>query len=58
MPQPKVSAIRNSKLRGISLQRLLLASTVLGQQVEIVGTSSGQVLPTRINVAGLQRQWT
>ena len=52
MPQPKVSAIRNYKLRGISLHRLLLALTALGQQVEIVVTPSGQALPNRINVAG------
>jgi predicted XRE-type DNA-binding protein len=36
MPQPKVSAIRNYKLRGVSLERLMLALTVLGQQVKIV----------------------
>ena len=36
MPQPKVSAIRNYKLRGISLERLLQALLALNQQVEIV----------------------
>lgn len=36
MPQPKVSAIRNYKLRGISLERLLEALADLGQDVEIV----------------------
>lgn len=50
MPQPKVSAIRNYKLRGISLERLMQALLALNQQVEIVvkpgrraGTSSIQV---------------
>lgn len=36
MPQPKVSAIRNYKLRGISLVRLIQALLALNQQVEIV----------------------
>jgi predicted XRE-type DNA-binding protein len=35
MPQSKVSAIRNYKLRGISLERLLQALVALDQQVEI-----------------------
>ena len=51
MPQPKVSAIRNYKLRGISLQRLLVALTALGQHIEIVVTPSSHALPPRINVA-------
>lgn len=51
MPQPKVSAIRNYKLRGISLQRLMLALTALGQRVEIVVTPSSHAAPPRINVA-------
>lgn len=38
MPQPKVSAIRNYKLRGISLERLMQALLALNQQVEIVVT--------------------
>src|SRR3546814_12042012 len=51
MPQPKVSAIRNYKLRGISLERLMLALTALGQHVEItVGPSSSRA-PARIDVA-------
>jgi len=33
MPQPKISAIRNYKLRGISLERLMQALTILGQHV-------------------------
>jgi predicted XRE-type DNA-binding protein len=36
MPQPKVSAIRNYKLHGISLERLMKALAALGQKVEIV----------------------
>lgn len=35
MSQPKVSAIRNYKLRGISLERLMQALLALNQQVEI-----------------------
>jgi hypothetical protein len=30
MPQPKISAIRNYKLQGISLERLMHALTALG----------------------------
>lgn len=41
MRQPKVSAISNYKLRGISLQRLMRALTALGQHVEIVVSPSG-----------------
>ena len=36
MPQPKVSAIRNYKLRGISLERLMQALLALNQEVEII----------------------
>jgi predicted XRE-type DNA-binding protein len=36
MPQPKVSAIRNYKLRGISLERLMQALIALDQSVEII----------------------
>ena len=36
MPQPKVSAIRNYKLRGISLERLMQALAAFDQQVEII----------------------
>lgn len=49
--QPKVSAIRNYKLRGISLERLLQALTALGQHVEITVTSSTKASPPRIDVA-------
>lgn len=44
MPQPKVSAIRNYKLHGISLERLMQALLALNQQVEIIvkpGSNSG-----------------
>src|SRR5262245_1358452 len=51
MPQPKVSAIRNYKLRGISLERLMQALTALGQHVEIVVTASTKEAPPRIDVA-------
>ena len=51
MPQPKVSAIRNYKLRGISLERLMQALTALGQHVEIVVTASTKTAPPRIDVA-------
>ena len=51
MPQPKVSAIRNYKLRGISLERLMQALTALGQHVEIVVSPSTKETPPRIDVA-------
>jgi predicted XRE-type DNA-binding protein len=51
MPQPKVSAIRNYKLRGISLERLMQALTALGQHVEIVVRPSDKKMPARIDVA-------
>jgi len=51
MPQPKVSALRNYKLRGISLERLLQALTALGQSVEIVVRPSKRNAPARIAVA-------
>jgi predicted XRE-type DNA-binding protein len=38
MPQSKVSAIRNYKLHGISLERLMQALISLNQRVEIVIT--------------------
>ena len=38
MPQSKVSAIRNYKLHGISLERLMQALIALNQRVEIVVT--------------------
>src|SRR5215469_3604252 len=51
MPQPKISAIRNYKLRGVSLERLMQALTALGQHVEIVVTPSENDVPARIDVA-------
>jgi len=51
IPQPKVSAIRNYKLRGISLERLMQALTALGQHVEIVVSPSTKRIPPRIDVA-------
>lgn len=51
LPQPKVSAIRNYKLRGISLERLMQALTALGQHVEIVVSPSSKRVPPRIDVA-------
>jgi predicted XRE-type DNA-binding protein len=51
MPQPKVSAIRNYKLRGISLERLMLALMALGQRVQIVVSPSSAESPPRIAVA-------
>ena len=51
MPQPKISAIRNYKLRGVSLERLIQALTVLGQQVKIVVTPRKGRSGTGIDVA-------
>lgn len=51
MPQPKVSAIRNYKLRGISLERLMRTLTALGQHIEIVVSPSTHDAPPRIDVA-------
>lgn len=45
MPQPKVSAIRNYKLRGISLERLMRTLTALGQHIEIVVSPSTHDAP-------------
>jgi predicted XRE-type DNA-binding protein len=51
MPQPKISAIRHYKIRGISLERLMQALTALGQNVEIVVTPSKRKAAARIAVA-------
>jgi predicted XRE-type DNA-binding protein len=51
MPQPKISAIRNYKLRGISLERLMQALTALGLHVEIIVRPSSRTAPPRIEVA-------
>jgi predicted XRE-type DNA-binding protein len=50
MPQPKISAIRNYKLQGISLERLMHALTALGQHVEIVVSPSRRGVPAGITV--------
>jgi predicted XRE-type DNA-binding protein len=51
MSQPKVSAVRNYKLRGISLERLMQALTALGQHIEIVVSPSSRNVPPGIDVA-------
>jgi len=51
MPQPKVSAIRNYKLRSISLECLMQALTALGQHIRIVVSPSNRNSPARIDVA-------
>jgi predicted XRE-type DNA-binding protein len=50
MPQPKISAIGNYKLQGISLERLMHALTALGQHVKIVVTPSRRGAPAGIKV--------
>lgn len=50
MPQPRISAIRNYKLRGISLERLMQALTALGQRIEIVVSPASRAAPARIEV--------
>lgn len=51
IPQPKISAIKNYKIRGISLERLMQALTALGQNVEITVTPSKKKSAARIAVA-------
>jgi predicted XRE-type DNA-binding protein len=51
IPQPKISAIRHYKIRGISSERLMQALTALGQNVEIVVTPSKKKSAARIAVA-------
>ena len=51
MPQPKVSAIRNYKLRGISLERLMQALVSLDQHVEIVVRPARRAHAAGITVA-------
>ena len=50
IPQPKVSAIRNYKLRGVPLVRLMRALTALGEHVEIVVSPATKEAPPRIHV--------
>lgn len=42
MPQPKVSALNNMRLRGISLERLISALVVLDQSVTITVRARGR----------------
>ena len=52
MTQPKVSALRNYKLRGISLERLMLGLVALDHSVEIVvRPRRGSKAPAAIRVA-------
>ena len=51
LPQPKISAIRNYKLRGISLERLMQALIALGHNVQITVTPSKRRAMARIAVA-------
>jgi len=51
MPQPKISAIRNYRLRGFSMERLMQALTSLGQHVEIVVIPAKSRTGARIDVA-------
>jgi predicted XRE-type DNA-binding protein len=51
MPQPKISAIQNYKLRGVSLERLMRALTALGQHVEITVRPCKNPSAARIDVA-------
>lgn len=50
MPQPKISAIRNYKLRGISFERLLQALADLGQHIDIIVSPSTPAVPEGIRV--------
>jgi len=53
MTQPKISALRNYKLRGISLERLMLGLVALDHSVEIVVRPRGRSrAPAAIRVAG------
>jgi predicted XRE-type DNA-binding protein len=51
IPQPRISAIRNNKLQGISLERLMEALIALGQRVEIRVSASNRPVTARIEVA-------
>lgn len=56
MPQPKISAIRNLKLSGISLERLLQALAALDQHVDIVVGPSRRGMPAGIRVDAQRRR--
>jgi predicted XRE-type DNA-binding protein len=51
MSQPRISAIRNLNLRGISLERLMQALVALDQKVEIVVRPGGKSARGSITVA-------
>ncbi|MEQ1573890.1 MAG: helix-turn-helix transcriptional regulator [Vicinamibacterales bacterium] len=51
IPQPRVSAIRHYKLRGISLQRLMQALADLGHRVQIVVSATDRPAEAKIDVA-------
>ena len=48
--QPKVSALRNYKLEGFSVERLMRFLVVLGQDVEIVTKARPRSRPARLAV--------
>src|SRR5687768_2199882 len=50
MPEGRILAIRNYKLRRISLQRLMTSLTTLGQHIEIVVSPSDKASTARIDV--------
>ncbi|MCW5746428.1 MAG: XRE family transcriptional regulator [Alphaproteobacteria bacterium] len=50
MPQSKISAIQNYKLKGISLERLMQALAALGQHVQIADKPSGAKRKARVYV--------
>jgi predicted XRE-type DNA-binding protein len=56
MPQPKISAIRNLKLSGISLERLLQALAAFDQHVDIVVGPSRRGMPPGIRVDSQPRR--
>jgi predicted XRE-type DNA-binding protein len=51
IPPLEFSAIRNYKLRGVSLERLMRALTTLGHHVEIVVSPSAKEAPPRNDTA-------
>lgn len=50
IPQPRVSAIRHYKLRGISLQRLMQALADLGHRVQIIVSATDSPAEAKIDV--------
>ena|SRR2546430_1658550 len=50
IPQPKISAIQNGRLHGISLERLMIALVRLDQRVEIKVLTAGTRPRRRISV--------